>query len=153
MEMAKLIKGAQDYSYIEPTLKLNSLDNNLTLSEDGKYYVSESMSVKTTGIIKDKKYVVSLENAPSGTIVTDTNNNEKNTFNTDETFLVKVPVSSINTLSEEFNINVSATGIINKAYMYAPNNSSYQNVTVLYPKEKPCRLLIQNMLFHNSLKH
>lgn len=133
-EMAKLINEAQNYSYAEPTLKINLSDNNLTLSEDQKYYISRSIVVNTTGNIKDKKYTVSLESAPSGTIITDINGNEKKTFSTEESFLIKVPASSISTLTAEFNVNVSATGNINKAYLYSPNNSRYQNVAALYPE-------------------
>ena len=135
-EMAKLINGAKNYKNIDPTLKLNLDDNNLTLSEDGKYYISKNIVVETAGTIKDKKYTVTLENAPEGTIVTDTNGNKKNEFNTGESFLVKVPVSSIKSLVEEFKVSVSATRKINKAYLYSPDNSKYQNVAVLYPGTK-----------------
>lgn len=135
-EMAKLINGAKNYKNIDPNLKLNLDDNNLTLSEDGKYYISKNIVVETEGTIKDKKYTVTLENAPEGTIVTDTNGNKKNEFNTGESFLVKVPVSSIKSLVEEFKVSVSATGKINKAYLYSPDNSKYQNVAVLYPGTK-----------------
>ena len=135
-EMAKLINGANNYTHKEPTIKINLSDNNLILSEDKKYYVSNNISVTTTGNITDKQYQVSLENAPSGTIVTDINGNEKSTFATEESFLVKIPVSKIDTLTSEFKVNVSAKGSMNKAYLYSPENSVYQNVTVLYPESK-----------------
>lgn len=131
-EIAKLVNGAYKYSYVQPTIKLNISNNNLTLSSDGKYYVSSSISGSTTGIVG--KYTVSLEKAPSGTVVTDINGMVKNTFNTDEEFVVKVPVSSIKTLSSEFKINVSATGSIYKAYLYEPEELSYQNTATLYPE-------------------
>ncbi len=129
-EMAKLVNGANSYTYTNPSIKL-STSNNLTLSSDKKYYVSSSMSVTTTGNVGN--YTVKLENAPSGTIVTDTDGNAKTTFSNNEKFLVKVPVSSIKNLSTEFKVNVSATGTINKAYLYTPSDSSYQSVAVLYP--------------------
>ena len=129
-EIAKLVNGAKSYSYTNPSIKLNTNDS-FTLSGDKKYYVTSSMNVTTTGIVGD--YTVNLSGAPSGTIVTDTNGNEKNTFGTTESFVVKVPVSSIKNLSNEFKVSVSAAGTINKAYLYEAAKSNYQNTAILYP--------------------
>ena len=93
VEMAKLVNGANSYSYTSPSIKINNSNSNLSLSSDGKYYVSSSMGVKTTGTVGN--YTVSLSNAPEGTIVTDTKGNAKTTFATNESFLVKVPVSNV----------------------------------------------------------
>lgn len=134
--MAKLINGSKNYSYVEPIIKASISDNNLGLSQDGKYYVSKNIKVNTTGNITDKTYTVTLENAPSNAIITDTKGNEKATFTTDEEFIVKVPKESVKTLSVEFKVNVSSKGYTNKAYKYTPSNNSYQNVAVLYPENK-----------------
>ncbi len=130
--MAKLVNGANSYSYTSPSIKINNSNSNLVLSSDGKYYVSSSMSVKTTGTVGN--YTVSLSNAPEGTIVTDTKGTAKNTFATNESFLVKVPVSSVKNLSNEFKVNVSAKGTINKAYAYTSTRSNVQNTGALYPE-------------------
>lgn len=130
--MAKLVNGANSYSYTSPSIKINNSNSNLVLSSDGKYYVSSSMSVKTTGTVGN--YTVSLSNAPEGTIVTDTKGTAKNTFATNESFLVKVPVSSVKALSNEFKVNVSAKGTINKAYAYTSTRSNVQNTGALYPE-------------------
>ena len=132
VEMAKLVNGANSYSYTNPSIKINNSNSNLSLSSDGKYYVSSSMGVKTTGTVGN--YTVSLSNAPEGTIVTDTKGNAKTTFATNESFLVKVPVSSVKTLSNEFKVNVSAKGTINKAYAYTSTRSNVQNTGALYPE-------------------
>ena len=134
--IAKLINGSKNYSYVEPTIKMSISDNNLSLSEDGKYYVSKNIKVNTTGNITDKTYTVTLENAPSNAIITDTKGNNKNTFTMEEEFVVKIPEESVKTLSAEFKVNVSSKGYIDKAYKYVPSNSSYQNVAVLYPENK-----------------
>lgn len=133
-EASKLVKAANSYSYANLAIKINS-DNKFTLSSDKKYYVSSNMSVTTSGVVGD--YTVSLENAPSGTIVTDTNGDAKSTFKTNEKFVVMVPVSSIKNLSSEFKVNVSATGTTYKAYLYSCESSRYQNTAVLYPDTKP----------------
>ena len=136
-EIAKLVNGAKGYSLTNPTLKINSSSTGLTLSSDGKYYVSSSIGVKVTGNISGNKYSVSLENAPSGTIVTDSKGNTKTSFGTSETFLVKIPVSSIKELNSSFKVNVSAKGVTYKAYLYTPTSSSaYQSTTTVYPEEK-----------------
>ena len=130
--MAKLVNGANSYSYTSPSIKINNSNSNLVLSSDGKYYVSSSMSVKTTGTVGN--YTVSLSNAPEGTIVTDTKGTAKNTFATNESFLVKVPVSNVKKISNEFEVNVSAKGTINKAYAYTSTRSNVQNTGALYPE-------------------
>ena len=130
--VAELINGANNYSHINPSIKINGSTNEFKLSSDKKYYISGNLGVTTTGSVGN--YTVSLENAPSGTIVTDVNGNAKNTFGTSEKFMVKVPVSSISSLSNEFNVKVTANGSIKQAYLYEPVNSKYQNVAVLYPK-------------------
>lgn len=132
VEMAKLVNGANSYSYTSPSIKINNSNSNLSLSSDGKYYVSSSMGVKTTGTVGN--YTVSLNNAPEGTIVTDTKGNAKTTFATNESFLVKVPVSNVKKISNEFEVNVSAKGTINKAYAYTSTRSNVQNTGALYPE-------------------
>ena len=134
-EVAKLVNGANSYKYVEPTIKLESGSNSLTLSSDGKYYVSSKVKAVTTGIIS-VNYTVSLEGAPKGTIITDINGNEKNSFGVKEEFIVKVPASSITSTKLNFKVNASATGTINKAYEYKPSIPSHQNVAVLYPENK-----------------
>ena len=130
--VAELIRGANNYSYVNPTIKINGSTNEFKLSSDKKYYITGNLGVTTTGTVGN--YTVSLENAPSGTIVTDVNGNEKNTFGTGEKFIVKVPVSSLNSLSSEFKVSVNANGSIKQAYLYEPVKSNFQNVAVIYPK-------------------
>ncbi len=130
--MSKLVKGANSYSYVNPTITINNSNSNMTLSSDKKYYES-TLSVKTTGTVGN--YTVSLSNAPSGTIVTDKNGTTKNTFAPSESFMVKVPVSSIKELSNSFTVKVSAEGSVNKAYVYSTKDSSIQRTIGLYPEK------------------
>lgn len=133
-EVAKLLDGANKASYVEPSIKISGSADSFTLSSDKKYYVSNNLSVTTTGNVEN--YTVSLENAPSGTIITDVNGNAKNTFGTSEKFVVKVPVSSIESLSNEFKVSVATSGNTDKAYLYSAQESKYQNVAVLYSESK-----------------
>ena len=129
-EMAKLVNGANNYKQAEPTIKLNG-NTNLTLSSDGKYYVSSNLGITTTGNVKDS-YTVSLEGAPSGTIITNVNGKEQNTFSKNEKFIVKVPVSSIKGTTLNFKVNAAAEGGIAKVYEYKPSDSRYQGTSGLY---------------------
>ena len=132
-EVAKLVNGAKNYSYVNPTIKING-STNLSLSNDKKYYVSNALSVSTTGGIT--KYNTSLTNAPTGTVITDTNGNTKTSFNTSESFMIKIPVSSIKELSTSFNVSVSGTGYIYTAYLYTPQVNAHQALTAGYSKPK-----------------
>ena len=130
-KIAELVYGSSSYSYVEPTIKING--DNFVLSSDKKYYVS-TMGVSTSGTVGN--YTVSLSGAPSGTIVTDTNGNATNTFAPNAKFLVKVPTSSIKSLSTSMNVSVSSNGTIYKAYVYKPSDSSIQSVVTGYDEVK-----------------
>lgn len=129
-EMAKLVNGANNYKQVEPTINLNG-DTNLTLSSDGKYYVSANLGAVLTGTTKDN-YTVSLEGAPTGTIITNIDGKEQSTFAKNEKFIVKVPVSSVKETSLNFKVNATAKGGIAKVYEYKPSNSSYQGTAGLF---------------------
>ncbi len=141
-EVAKLVNAAKSYSYAVPTIKIQNATNNFTLSSDKKYYVSNKLSVATTGGIST--YYMSLSNAPSGSMITDAKGNVKTKtdgtakegLNVSEGFFVKIPASSIKTLSTSLTVNVSGTGSVNKAYIYTPSVSSHQSLMTLYPESK-----------------
>lgn len=142
-EVAKLVNAAKNYSYEEPSIKIQNATSNFTLSSDKKYYVSNQMSVTTTGGVST--YYMSLSDAPSGSIITDVNGNAKTDasgkakegLSIGEKFLVKIPVSSMKTLSASLTVNVSGTGTINKAFIYNPSvSSAHQSLITLYPQSK-----------------
>lgn len=133
-EAGKLISAAQSYKSATPKITVKATDKNLTKSSDGKYYVSSNLGVNKTGIVGN--YTVTLTNAPTGAIVTDTSGKSKNVFTTSENFLVKVPVGSINSLSTNFGVSLSAVGTSNKVYEYTSPEPTHQNLFVLYPDTK-----------------
>ena len=130
-EVAKLINGAKNYSYVNPSIKINGDTNKFTLSSDKKYYVTSNLGVTNVGNVGN--YTVSLGGAPDGTIITDVNGKSKITFKNNEKFIVKVPISSIKELSNEFKISVSADGSTDKAFLYKTTATNYQNVSALFP--------------------
>lgn len=130
-EMANLVYGSINASYSDPYISINTSSKDMTLSSDGKYYVSSSMSIKEYGVYK---YKVSSDN--KNVIITDVNGNVKNSFKYNESFIVKINSSDVSS-STSIKINVSSNGSVNKAYEYAPSNSKYQAATTLVGVSTP----------------
>ena len=130
-EMANLVYGSANTSCSDPYITINVPSKDLTLSSDGKYYVSSNINIKENGVYR---YTVSSDN--NNVIITDTNGNVKSKFKYNESFIVKVDASSISD-STSINIKVSANGTINKAYEYSPSNSKYQAATMLVGEGTP----------------
>ena len=112
----------------EAKLEVNVSNSNMTVSSDGKYFVSREIAPTLTGV---KTYKVSVEGAPSGSIVTDTKGTTKNTFNAGEKFLVKIPVNALGKTTT-IKVKVSATTSTSKAYIYQPTDTSFQRLVALY---------------------
>ena len=70
-------------------------------------------------------YTVSLTGAPSGASVRTTSGETKsgNIFNSGESFVVRVPASSITSTTTNLTVNVSTSATVKKAYIYAPDSS------------------------------
>lgn len=112
-----LVEGAQYYSEVIGSM---SISGNNKFTEQGAYYVSDTITVKTLGIAN---YNIDLIGAPYGTIITNRSGN---------TFRVSVPVSSVaegKTIS--FQVKVSSSYTLNTAYEY-DYGANYQYV--LYGK-------------------
>ena len=112
-----LVEGAQYYSEVIGSM---SISGNNKFTEQGAYYVSDTITVKTLGIAN---YNIDLIGAPYGTIITNRSGN---------TFRVSVPVSSVaegKTIS--FQVKVSGSYTLNTAYEY-DYGANYQYV--LYGK-------------------
>lgn len=124
---------AKSAGYGTSSLKLNISTNKLTLSNDGKYYVSKEFGVSSSNI--SGNYKVTLTNAPTGTLIQTTDGKNNFEFSQNSKFVIKVPVESINSLSTSFTINVNATGSIDKTYIYTTGKSNYQKMVLaaLYP--------------------
>jgi len=110
-------------------------DKVLSMSSDGKNYISDEIKVSSTNI---SEYKVSITSGPEGTSIIDKNGKSKTTFSSSETFRVKVPVSKVDGTKETIKVKISATGKIYKAYEYQPDVQNQQNVTpsVITPVEE-----------------
>ena len=124
--------NARNTSYPTPSMSLVYLDKSLTLKNG--YFVSNPVKVNltnTTGV-----YTVSLENAPTGTVIKDKNGNVKTSFNNGEEFVLYVPSSAISTLKGEVKVKVLSVGLVKKTYIYTINNKEYQDIIPREYEEK-----------------
>ena len=70
----KLVSGAASYSYTDPTLKLSAESNTLHLTEDGKYYRSDAITISASGTTG--YYSIKPSNAPKGTTIVNKDGSE-----------------------------------------------------------------------------
>ncbi len=131
-----LIHGAEQVTeYATPAIQVVNNDSTLNLSEDKAYYESSAMSVNT--LYTTGNYNVTLEGAPEGTVVVNANSGATSTsFANNESFKVKIPVDNVDIGNLNITVKVSATGSINKAYMYKSSDPTKQSVfgSALYPE-------------------
>ena len=127
--------GKKQTSYATPAISLINNDSTLNLSSDGEYYESNTISVKT--LYTTGNYTISLSNAPEGTtVVNASTGSSQSSFSPSESFKVRIPADSVDAGSLNITVTATATGSINKAYMYKSTDSTKQDVmgSLLYPE-------------------
>ena len=125
--------AAGDKGYEKPTFALSIDNSKMKISADGKYYVSNpvTVSAKNTG-----DYKTTITSGPKGSETIDLNGKVKTTFAPTEKFLIRIPVANITNNQETVKVKATATGTVHKAYSYEPTNTGMQNITPpwLYPE-------------------
>lgn len=115
---------AKKVGYAKTTVSVSVDNSRLSSRED--YYTSDVINVTTNA----STYSVALEGAPKNTkIISTTSNTEKTTFSKDEKFFIRVPVSDVTSNELNIKVNVTANGVVYKAYEYTPANTNMQAVT------------------------
>ena len=131
-----LIHGAEGVTgYATPAIQVINNDSTLNLSEDKTYYESNAISVNT--LYTTGNYNVTLEGATEGAIVVNASSGATSTsFATNESFKVRIPVDKVDIGNLNITVKVTATGSINKAYMYKSSDPTKQSVfgSTLYPE-------------------
>lgn len=115
-------KSLKNYNQSNPTIKVTSGNVVFTLSNDGKYYISNNITVKSS----EGNYKIALASAPAGTTYTKNGNN----------VVVKVPASSVTNTKKTFSIKFTNSKTFFKSYKYNPSNSKYQVMSATYPITK-----------------
>ncbi len=122
---AKVAKNSDNE--VNPTLKVNVSNTIMNLNSDKTYFVSGEIGV--TLVSTKGTYTVSLESAPAGTILKNTNGEIKTEFNDGEKFVVYVPASSIqNGEKGSVTFKIHATGVTYVTYSYSSGKSGYQKI-------------------------
>ncbi len=120
-------KGARD-GQPKPSMVVNGNNGSMTLTSDGKYFESAYMSAKIVGA---NTYNVSLNGAPSNTVIVDESDNIGATISSGEKFKVRVPAAEVTSLVN-IKVKFTAVGTVTKAKVYKTSDSSYQRVVGLY---------------------
>lgn len=114
-------KKRKEAGYSASSIDVKASSANMELSSDKKYYVSSDLTVTSSNV---DTYTVSV---PNGVIVIATDGTEKTTFNANEKFKVKMPVSKVTGTNVTIKVTVKAKATVNKVYEYKPTNSNMQN--------------------------
>ena len=108
-----LVMGAKNYTQ-NKEFSVEIDNNNTKFNIDGKYYVSEDITVKFVGDSAD----IIVKDAPVGVQIIN-----KNVKDNTVTFNVKVPVSSLEKgKTTSFKVIAQSNGVIKKVYNYFFNN-------------------------------
>ncbi len=126
--------NAKNHGYKNPSITATINNSNLTINSDKTYFVSEAITVNSTDV---DTYTVDLSEAPEGSYVTDLEGNVKNTFASNEQFIVYVAVND-NREDVSFNVKINTTATYNKVYKYLKAADIEQDIllAVLYPETK-----------------
>ena len=116
--------GKEQGAAYKSQLAIKTSDTTMSL-QDG-YYISMALTVSSSDI---SSYTVSLK-APSKAEVLNSKGQVTNTISANDTFYVRVPVSSVDSTEEKVTVTVTAKSNHKKAYVYRPINGM-QDVTLL----------------------
>lgn len=121
-KLVSAAKAAKD-SDTMPSISISGGDDNISLTEDKKYYQSSAITTVSSGNTKEFKVSVD-DSSPKGTILVDDKGealDENATHAVGKEFFVRVPVDSVSDKGATVNLSLSAigykyTGKVYKAY-------------------------------------
>lgn len=111
-------------TYRTPVANINKSGE---LSFDGNYYIQ---NYTLSANIEISSYDIAITGFPNGTIVTDTNGNGRDTFNTGETFQVRLPKSCVETGDINGKIRASVTSKSYALFYATSYNPALQDYTI-----------------------
>ena len=115
-------------------VSLTAASEKMTLTSDGKYFISDAITVKSN-VSSQSFSIAASQNV--GAFVVDANGKTVTSVKSGDKVYAKVP-SSVITDGQTLTLSVSVKGSRTKqaAYLYQPSESKYQNITpgVTYPK-------------------
>ena len=131
-----LVNKAKDAKQNDVTLEvsLTAASEKMKLTSDGKYFISEAITVKSN-VASQSFSIAASQNV--GAFVVDANGKTVTSVKSGDKVYAKVP-SSVITDGQTVTLSVTVKGSRTKqaAYLYQPSESKYQNITpgITYPK-------------------
>lgn len=128
--LKQIVNKARNSNEVKPssTLKINAERASWQTDLIDNKYVSKTFTVTASAGIKN--YSISLSgDIVEGIKVTDINNNEKDTFDSNESFKILIPIQNLN---KNGNFTIEAKGKVatKPVFIGLPDNASLQNVAV-----------------------
>ena len=128
--LKQIVNKARNGNEVKPssTLKISADKASWQTDLIDHKYVSKTFTVTASAGIKN--YSISLSgDIVEGIKVTDINNNEKDTFDSNESFKILIPIQNLN---KNGNFTIEAKGKVatKPVFIGLPNNASLQNVAV-----------------------
>ena len=131
-----LVNKAKDAKQNDVSLEvsLTAASEKMKLTSDGKYFISEAITVKSN-VASQSFSIAASQNV--GAFVVDANGKTVTSVKSGDKVYAKVP-SSVITDGQTVTLSVTVKGSRTKqaAYLYQPSESKYQNITpgITYPK-------------------
>ena len=128
--MKTLLQIANDESIMPPSSQIDIIPTDEWKFEtlNNKIYMARTFSVENDNL--DGRYTVGLRGyIPTGTIITDINNNEKLNFHKTENFKVLIPKDKV-TKKDTISISVKGDVTTYPIYNGVPLNKEYQNYLI-----------------------
>ena len=131
-----LVNKAKDAKQNDVKLEvsLTAASEKMKLTSDGKYFISEAITVKSN-VVSQSFSIAASQNV--GAFVVDANGKTVTSVKSGDKVYAKVP-SSVITDGQTVTLSVTVKGSRTKqaAYLYQPSESKYQNITpgITYPK-------------------
>ena len=141
-DLVNKAKAAKNDANTKLAITLSSSSKNMSLTKDGKYFLSEAITVKSNKTAT--LTVAASQNV--GAFVVDANGNKVTTVKSGSTVYVKMPASSISEgQTATLTMTVKGTSTSQAAYLYSPSDSKIQNITpgVTYPVSETATASIQ----------
>ena len=141
-DTARSMKGTAAYNY---SLNITRENDRMTMTSDGKYYISSLYSVVSTGAGHVDNYTVDFSDAPAGTVLVDASGEMYNNYVSSEKnmvlidsgskqFKLKIPANKVTDENKSFDIGVS--GNLKGTGYVEYHSEGYQSVIDTGPVSK-----------------
>ena len=142
-DLVNKAKNAKNESNTKLNVSLNASNTNMKLTSDGKYFISDAITVSSSNNNAEFKIGGS---ANVNTEIVDANGNKVNKVKNGSKVYARIPASTIQA-GQSVTVSVAVNGQATKqtAYVYTPSSSKYQTIVpgVTYPENESAQATIK----------